>query len=304
MSDRSAPPPPRPRTLKFGIVDVIVIAAVLGLFAFIIYRVNTVLVYNWDFGRIIPNYLFRWDSERERWVTNLLIQGLITTVRISIWGMLLASIIGLIMGVFRVSNVLFLRVLSRGYVELIRNIPPVVFLFVFFFFISSQILGPLELADQARNAPAGVQTVIRFLFGDLRVLPNFFAALIALALFEAAYITELVRAGIQSIEKGQWEAARSVGLSPFHVMRYVILPQAIQRITPPLANQFITLIKDSALISLISVQDLTFMGVEISNSTQRLFETWITVAVMYFVISYSLALAFGRLEKRLKAGYR
>jgi polar amino acid transport system permease protein len=122
--------------------------------------------------------------------------------------------------------------------------------------------------------------------------------MLCLALFEGAYITEIVRAGIQSVSKGQWEAARAIGLSPMNVLRDVILPQALRNILPPLAGQFISLIKDSAIVSLISIQELTFLATEVAASTTRVFETWILVGAMYFVLCYSFALLFGWLERR------
>ena len=107
-----------------------------------------------------------------------------------------------------------------------------------------------------------------------------------------------MRAGIQSIAKGQWEAARAVGLSPLNVLRDIIFPQAIRKILPPLAGQFITLIKDSAIVSLISIQELTFLATEVASTTTKVFETWIIVGAMYFVLCYSFATLFGHLEKR------
>ena len=122
--------------------------------------------------------------------------------------------------------------------------------------------------------------------------------MICLSLFAGAYVTEIVRAGIQSIPKAQYEAGESMGLSKWQIMRYIVLPQALARVIPPLAGQFIILIKDSSLVSLISIQELTFIAMEVANSSGRLFEVWIFVGVLYFVICYGLAKVFGRLEKR------
>ena len=224
-----------------------------------------------------------------------------TTLRLAFWGTLLAAAIGLLMGLARTSTNLFARIVSRLYVELIRNIPPVVFIFVFYFFISSQLMPLLGVDDLVYGASPTTEAVMVVLFGPLELFSNFLAGLICLAMFEGAYITEIVRAGIQSIPRGQWEAARAVGLSRSNVLRDVILPQAIRRILPPLAGQFITLIKDSAIVSLISIQELTFLATEVAASTTRVFETWIIVGAMYFVLCYSLALLFARMEKRMKA---
>jgi polar amino acid transport system permease protein len=224
-------------------------------------------------------------------------QGFWTTVRLTIWGSLLAAVIGLLIGLCRISHDRFLRMVGRTYVELIRNIPPLVFIFIFYFFISSQIMPLLGLDTLVRDAGPGTMAVVDLLFGDPKLLPQFVSGLVCLAMFEAAYVAEIVRAGIQSIGKGQWEAAESLGLSRFDQMRDVVLPQAIQRTLPPLASQFISLIKDSSIVSLISIQELTFMASQVVVSTQRVFEVWITVAAMYFGLCFVFSWLFARLER-------
>lgn len=296
-----AAPPARARRFVFTPLDAIVIAALAALLAYVAYRVTNDLVYAWDWSRVLE-FFFKYDAERGRWLPNLLIEGVFILVRICFWAALLGLAIGFLMGVCRTSNVLFVRLLARGYVEFVRNMPPIPFLFIMFFFVGNQILKPLELTAAAQEAPPLVQGAIFVLFGEFEVLRNFAAAAIALALYEGAYITEIVRAGIQSLERGQWEAGQSLGLTRYQQLRHIILPQAIQRITPPLANQSIQLIKDSALVSLLSVQELSFMGMEIAHSTARFFETWIVVAAMYFGICYALAAMFSRLERRMSRG--
>ena len=293
------------RTSKYSIrirsahlIDVAVISAVIGFVVYVAYRVDTVLVYNWYWG-FIPDYVLRWDEEIGRYAPNLLLKGLFTTFRLAVWSLLLASLIGVIMGVMRTSKRLFPRMISRLYVEFVRNMPPVVFLFIFYFFISSQLIPILGIDEISVRASPTTLTVLEIAFGPPELLSNVISGIICLAIFEAAYITEIVRAGIQSIDRGQIEAGQSIGLSHFQVLRWIVLPQAVQRMVPPLAGQFITLIKDSSLVSLISIQELTFLAQEVAYSTQYVFEIWIFVAVMYFCICYSLAWLFGRVEKRL-----
>ncbi len=293
--------PQRKRRFTFTVLDGIVIAIVVAVLAYVAYRVTNDLVYAWDWGRVL-GFFFKYDAARERWLPNLLIEGVFILARICFWAALLGLVIGFLMGVCRTSNVLFFRLLARGYVEFVRNMPPIPFLFIMFFFVGNQILKPLELTAAAQQASPLFQDVIFVVFGDFNVLRNFAAAVIALALYEGAYITEIVRAGIQSLERGQWEAGQSLGLTRYQQLRYIILPQAVQRITPPLANQSIQLIKDSALVSLLSVQELSFMGMEIAHSTSRFFETWIIIAAMYFGICYALAAFFSRLEQRMRRG--
>jgi polar amino acid transport system permease protein len=279
-------------------LDFVVLGAVLLVVGFVAFRVGSVLKYHWDWTHI-PNYILRFDEDDQRWVANLLLHGFLTTVRLALWGSLLAAAIGVFFGLCRISQNLFLRMLGRSYVELIRNVPPLVFLFVFYFFISSQMMPILGIDEWVREASPETLAVVSVLFGRPGLLSNFISGLIALAMFEAAYVTEIVRAGIQAIDKGQWEGAQSLGLSRLHVMRDVILPQAIKRVVPPLANQFISLIKDSSIVALVSIQELTFMALEVVVATSRVFEVWITVALMYFVICFGFSMGFDRLEKRL-----
>ena len=284
-------------------LDVVVLVAVAALVGYVAYRVDTVLVYKWDWSAI-PSYLFRWDAETGTLVPNLLIKGLATTIRIAIWSMVVASILGTVLGIARTSDRLFARLVSWAYVEFIRNIPPVPFLFLFYFFISSQIMPLLGIDAMVRGASPGTLAVIEVLFGPPKLMSNFVSGMISLSMMAAAYIAEIVRAGIQAVPKGQHEAGQTVGLSNFAVMRYVILPQAIERVVPPLAGQFISLIKDSSLVALISIQELSFLAMEIAISEQRFFEVWIFTGIMYFVVCYACALAFGRLERRMGAHRR
>ena len=121
----------------------------------------------------------------------------------------------------------------------------------------------------------------------------------ALSFFSGAYITEIIRAGIQSVHKGQREAALSLGMTETQVMVLVVLPQAIRRILPPLAGQFISLIKDSSLVSVIAVTDLTYVAKNIVTTTFRAFEVWLAISVFYFALTFALSQAVRVLEKRL-----
>lgn len=299
--ERDAPPPPK--RSKLTKLDFVLFGLVVLAILIVTYRVNSVLVYHWNWSRVLP-FLIRFDEKTASWVPNLLLQGVATTLRLAVWGTFLATVVGVAMGMCRVSTNLTLRIISRTYVEIVRNIPPVVFIFVFYFFISSQIFPAIGLGDAGPTAPWTRGLVFHVLFGDPALFVNFLSGLICLSLFEGAYITEIVRAGIQSIQTGQWEAAQSIGLSRFNILRDVILPQALRKILPPLASQFIILIKDSAIISLISVQELTFLANEVADSTTRVFETWILVGAMYFVLCYGFAFLFQRIESHAKQSNR
>ncbi len=296
-------PPPSKTKKHLTLVDILLYGAVLLFILYAVYRVNDVLVYHWNWSKVL-GFLVKFDEETQSWASNLLLQGLWTTLRLALWATVLATVFGIIMGYWRTCKNLTLRIISRTYVELIRNMPPVVFIFIFYFFVSSQIFPALGIEDIDTNGAFASSAIFHFMFGDPQLFSNFLAGMICLALFEGAYITEIVRAGIQSTEKGQWEAARAIGLSPFNVLRDIVIPQAVRKILPPLAGQFITLIKDSAIISLISIQELTFVATEVAATTTRVFETWILVGFMYFLLCYSFALLFAHLERRAKRSQR
>ena len=289
--------PPSDARRKITTVDYICFGLVGLVIAYAVYRVNDVLVYNWNWSRVF-NFVIYYDEETTSYVPNLLLEGIATTLRLAFWATIVAGTIGLAMGYMRTSKNLAMRMISRCYVELVRNIPPVVFIFIFYFFLSGQLMPLIGLDDINKNGVFVSSDVFYIMFGDPRLFSNFVAGALCLALFEGAYITEIVRAGIQSITKGQWEAARAIGLSSLDVLRDVIFPQAVRKILPPLAGQFITLIKDSAIVSLISIQELTFLATEVASTTTKVFETWIIVGAMYFILCYSFATLFGQLEKR------
>ena len=288
-----------PSKLRFGWLDALILAVGLGLISYIFYRAQFHFHYNWNW-QLIPGYLIRQDAESGRWVLNLLGQGFLATVRLTVWGGLLAALIGGVVGVCRGAHSLFLRLISRAYVELIRNIPPLVFIFIFYFFISGQIMPLLNVEERIATAGPATLRILTWLFGPPELLTNFLSGLICLAMFEGAYVAEIVRAGIEAVPKGQSEAARALGMHSGQVLSEVVLPQAVEKMIPPLAGQFISLIKDSSLISLISIQELTFAGTELAVSSGRVFEVWLTVAALYFLLCFGLARLFRRLEHRLK----
>nr|WP_231704071.1 amino acid ABC transporter permease [Cochlodiniinecator piscidefendens] len=265
---------------------------------YIWFTIEGTLNYAWRW-ELIPNYILRWHTGREEWFANLLLQGLAATVRISIYASILALILGTILGVARCSANLTIRMLARTYLEFLRNIPPVVIVFIFFFFLSQQLIEALNLEAWSRSiARQENRGIWEFFFGNMRQFPSLVSGVIVLALFESAFVGEIVRAGIQSVGKGQREAARSIGMSHMQELRYIVLPQALKKVVPPMANQFITLIKDSSIISLISVQELTYKTVELVASTRLIFEAWITTAAFYFILCFGLSMLFRKLETK------
>jgi polar amino acid transport system permease protein len=286
------------KKIRITPLDIIVIALLMCLAAYIAYRLTIKLNYKWNWG-IIPQYLFFFDEESDRWKTNVLMQGLYTTIRLSVWATILAAIFGTIAGVLRTTRKLFNRLVGRTYVELIRNIPPLVLIFIFYFFVSDQIMPLLGVDEFIRGRSETTQGIVGFFFATPAMLSAFLSGVVTVAVFQGAYITEIVRAGIQSIDRGQWEAAHALGLTWWQQMHDIIMPQAIKRVLPPLANEFINTLKYSAIVSVISIQELTFQGMQVMAATQVTIEVWLTITAMYLVLCLILSFGVQWLERRL-----
>lgn len=204
-----------------------------------------------------------------------LLQGALVTIEIAVIGVIFGSIIGLLVGLGRISSNPLISQISRFYIWVIRGTPLLLQLFVIHFAIPS-------------------------VFSAL-TMPPFVSACIALSLNAAAYIAEIARGAIQSIDKGQMEAARSLGLSSGQAMRRVIIPQAFRRMLPPLGNEFIALIKESSLVSTIALYDLLRTGQQIISSTYRYMEVFLLVGLIYLFLTTIMSYIVGKIEKKVGA---
>ena len=283
---------------KLTLLDGLVMAAVLAVGGYIAYRLFYALDYRWNWP-VIFTYLVRFDPEKQHWVANVLLEGFFTTLRLSFWGMLIAIALGSVMGMMRVSRRLLFRLIGLSYVECIRNTPPLVLVFLFYYFVSDQILPSLGIEAFFRSASPGVQHWLAIPFARPELISPFLSGVLTIGLFQGAYITEIVRAGIEAITAGQWEAAKALGLTRHQQLRFIIVPQAARIMLPSLANEFINTIKYSSIVSIISIQELTFQGLQVMASTQASIEIWLTITLMYLLVCLALSLAVGRLENHL-----
>ena len=226
------------------------------------------LGYHWQWYRV-PQYLYAVKDGQI--FSGPLIAGLMVTLRISGISLLLAFVFGLVTALLRLSNSLVGKIIARVYLEVIRNTPLLVQLF-FIYFVLSPVFD----------------------------ISAFTSAVLALSLFEGAYASEIFRAGIVSIHRGQWEAAFSIGLNTSQTYRFIIFPQALRRILPPLTSQAVSLVKDSALVSTIAIYDLTMRGQAIIAETFLVFEVWFTVAAIYLIITLILSITVFYMEKGFK----
>ena len=229
-----------------------------------------------------------------RQVFQTISKGIGITLFVTVVGFVLAAALGLLLAVMGLSKSKVLRQCARFYVEIIRGVPILVLLFyiafvgapafvVFWNFITT----PLQQGGIVD--PMGV-----------RDFPLLWRAIIALTIGYSAFLSEVFRAGILAVEKGQVEAAKALGLSGWLRFRLVVFPQAIKTILPPLGNDFIAMVKDSSLVSVLGVADITQMGKVYASGSFRFFETYSIVAYIYLVMTVSLSLALRGLEKRLR----
>lgn len=201
------------------------------------------------------------------------INGVKYTIILAFFTVILGFILGLLLSLMRLSKSRIMNFIATAYVEFIRGTPVLVQLYIVFY-------GLPHL---------GVN------------LPQFSAGVAALSVNSAAYIAEIIRAGIQAVDKGQMEAARSIGMKQSVAMRYIIIPQAIKNILPALGNEFITVIKESSVASIIGINELMFNADTVRGNTYRPFEPLIIAAIMYFILTFGLSKVLGIFERRMKA---
>ncbi|HHF3040373.1 TPA: amino acid ABC transporter permease [Vibrio diabolicus] len=228
--------------------------------------------YQWQWERV-PDYIaFYEDGE---WWPAELIDGLLVTLNISAISLFFTLVLGLVTALLRLSDSKAGNVIGTTYVEVIRNTPLLVQIYLLY-----------------------------FVFGPVIGLDRFSTAVLALSLFQGAYTAEILRAGLNSIPKGQFEAAQTLGLSPFYTYKDVILPQVLQRTLPPLTNEVVSLIKNSSIVSVMAIFDLTTQARNIVSETAMPFEIWFTVAAIYLALTLSLSGLSAWLEHKLGASWR
>ena len=240
---------------------------VFGIIAWLIYAGAAAMEYRWQWYRVGPFFYRIVDGE---FIAGPLIRGIIVTLQLAGVSSVLAILIGAFTAIGRMSNSIAGRSIATTYLEIIRNTPLLVQLFMFYF-----VLAPI--------------------FG----IDRFWAGVLCLAAFEGSFAAEIIRGGIQAVERGQYEAADATGLSKFDKYFCVILPQALPLILPPLTGLLISLIKHSAIVSVIAVAELTTEGLNLISDTYMAFEIWFIVAGMYLVLTTSLSVLVNILEVKM-----
>ncbi|MDR7870568.1 MAG: amino acid ABC transporter permease [Tissierellaceae bacterium] len=200
------------------------------------------------------------------------ITGIKITLLLSFGGLLIGTTLGALLSIMKLSKVKIIRIISSAYIELVRGTPMMVQIALVYF--GSYVLTGVDM-------------------------DGFIAALIAVSLNSAAYVAEIIRSGIQSIDKGQTEASRSLGLTSGQTMRHIILPQAVKNILPAMGNEFVTLIKETSVASTIGVADLMYASKIVQSTSFQPFNPLVIVAILYFIFTFSLSRLIGLFERRL-----
>ena len=238
-----------------------------SIIVWLIYAGAAAMEYRWQWYRVGPFFYRIIDGE---FIPGPLFKGIIVTLQLAGVSSILSILIGALTAIGRMSNSIAGRSIASTYLEIIRNTPLLVQLFMFYF-----VLAPI--------------------FG----IDRFWAGVLCLSAFEGSFAAEIIRGGIQAVDRGQNEAADATGLSKFDKYRYVIVPQALPLILPPLTGLLISLIKHSAIVSVIAVAELTTEGLNLISDTYMAFEIWFIVAGMYLVLTTSLSVLVNILEVKM-----
>ena len=222
--------------------------------------------YNWQWYQI-PKYIYSYTDDGFQF--GELMFGLWTTITLSFSALILAMLFGLLVALLRLSNLVIGTKVAICFLEFVRNIPLLVLVYLFYY-----VLGPVFKYDR------------------------YTASVLCLAVYHSALISEILRAGINAVAQGQWEAAKSIGMSKPQMYRYIILPQSIRFMLPPMTGEVVHMVKSSAIVSVIAVAELTTLGQNIISDTYMAFEIWFTIAVIYMIVIMILSIGASQVERR------
>jgi polar amino acid transport system permease protein len=251
----------------------------------------------WLLGIILLGVLVLWSIAARsdyRIIFAAAAKGLLTTLWVSLAAFALSIIVGLFLGLCRTSPSRIIREIATFWVEIVRGVPMLVILYYIAF------IGAPGLVEAVNFILTPLVSAHVIAAVSIRSIDFSWRAIIALTLGYGAFISEIFRAGIESIHAGQWEAAFALGLRRGQALRIIVLPQAVRNVLPALGNEFVAMIKDSALVSALGVQDVTQMGKVYAASTFKFFETYNVVAFLYLFLTISLSMLTRLLEKKLK----
>ena len=272
------------------------VAAVLLAAAFCWRSVN-VTAHSWDWAALWP-YVVSRDSSGA-WQAGMLLKGLFGTLRLGFWSLLVALVTGALVGALSARQRGLAALPAVLYITVLRNTPPLVLLFLVYFFAGSFFTEPfLYVEDLVSSFPGWAQSLCAALFAPPGQMDRMAAAVLTLGVYSGAYVAEIVRGGLEGVDKTQWDAAASLGMNGWQQLRFVIAPQALRLMAPPLAGQCISVFKETALASAISLPELTFQSLEVMAVSRMTFELWLVTAAMYLAVSCFWSWLGRRFEKR------
>ncbi len=238
---------------------------VVGCIAYTAYNGSQAMGYNWQWYRV-PKYFYTLTEDGFQWGEISI--GLVKTIELSTLAFLLSVCSGLVVALLRLSGLIVGSAIAVVFLELIRNMPLLVLLYLFYY-----VLGPIFDLDR------------------------YSASILCLGVYHGAMVSEIFRAGINAIPVGQWEAANSIGMSKAQAYRFIVLPQSIRFMLPPLTGEAVNMIKSSAIVSVIAVAELTTIGRNIISDTYMSFEIWFTIALVYLVVTLILSIGSSYVER-------
>ncbi|MFT5004883.1 MAG: polar amino acid transport system permease protein [Paracoccaceae bacterium] len=247
-------------------VSIALYLAVIGLIVWSSYTGAQKMGYNWQWYRI-PQYFYKMTDDGFQW--GEIMVGLVITLQLSLTAFVLATALGLIIALMRLSGLVVGKAVAIAILEFVRNMPILVLLYLFYY-----VLGPVFSLDR------------------------YTASILCLALFHSVLISEIFRAGINAVAIGQWEGATSIGMSKIQAYYYIILPQSVKFMLPPMTGEVVHLVKSSAIVSVIAVAELTTIGRNLISDTYMSFEIWFTIAAVYLIVTLVLSVGVSRLEKK------
>ncbi|MGQ7845360.1 amino acid ABC transporter permease [Granulosicoccus sp. 3-233] len=260
------PKPPLPgRILASTPVSITIYLLVIGFIAYTAYDGSRAMGYNWQWYRM-PQYLWTITDEGFQWGEIAL--GLVKTLQLSLLAFALALGLGLIVALLRLSGLLVGSAVARVFLEIVRNTPLLVLLYLFYY-----VMGPIFDLDR------------------------YTASILCLGVYHAALVSEIFRAAINAVPIGQWEGASSIGMSRAQAYRYIVLPQSVRFMLPPMTGEMVNMVKSSAIVSVIAVAELTTMGRNIISDTYMSFEVWFTIAAVYLVVTLTLSFGVSLVER-------
>ena len=241
-------------------------SVIIGVIIYGAYAGAQSMGYNWQWYRV-PQYFYQFTDDGFQ--LGEIVYGLGQTLVLSGTAFALATILGLILALLRLSGLVVCGAVSVGVLELVRNIPLLVLLYLFYY-----VLGPI--------------------FG----FDRYSASILCLGVFHSVLISEIFRAGINAVATGQWEAAKSIGMSTGQAYRYIILPQSVRFMLPPMTGEVVHMVKSSAIVSVIAVAELTTIGRNIISDTYMSFEIWFTIAIVYMIVTLILSIGVSFVERK------